>query len=114
MFEVHQLPNLAEIEREASGWIARLNADDVSAEDRTRFEAWRTAHPVHARIYLDLLETWNRFTFAGPFVRAVSFAHSMNEVRVTRPAWRRGMVAGAAASLAILISASWLCVAKLT
>lgn len=113
MSEVHQLPNAAKVEREASDWIARLNADDVSAEDRTRFEAWRAAHPLHARIYLDILGTWNRFTVAGPLVRAVSFAQSMNEAGVARAPWRLGVLAAAGASLAIFVAISYFYEARL-
>jgi transmembrane sensor len=79
MNDVHQLPDPAEIEREASEWIARLNADDVSSEDRARFAAWRSSHPLNARVYEELSATLQRFVSAGPFVRAVSFAQSMNE-----------------------------------
>ena len=72
-------PVLAKIEREASEWIARLNADDASADDRARFEAWRGRHPLNARAYEELSATLQRFVSAGPLVRAVSFAQSMNE-----------------------------------
>ena len=49
MAEVHRIPDMDQVERQASEWIARLNADDVSADDRARFEVWRSAHPLHAR-----------------------------------------------------------------
>ena len=43
MGDVHRLPRNGDTEREASVWFARMNADDVTAEDRTRFEAWLRA-----------------------------------------------------------------------
>ena len=36
------------------------------------FEAWRDAHPLHARTYEEVAATWNTLRAAGPVVRAVS------------------------------------------
>jgi len=80
MTSLHRIPNPAQVEEEASTWIARLNADDVAPMDRARFEGWRAAHPAHARAFEELSATWTEFTNAGPWVRAVSFAQSMNEL----------------------------------
>jgi transmembrane sensor len=79
MVEAHRLPDAERVEREASEWIARLNADDVSEDDRTHCDAWRTEHLVHARTYDSMCATWRTFTAAGPLVRAVAFGESMNE-----------------------------------
>lgn len=49
-------------ERQASAWIARLNADDVSSDDLARFEVWRNAHPDRARVFDELHSTWLMFT----------------------------------------------------
>src|SRR5579863_5189362 len=99
MLRVHRLPDTDRIEREASEWIARLNADDVSPDDRARFEVWRRTHSLHAKVYDELSATWRAFTAAGPLVRAVSFGHSMNEAaKVVRP--RRRWVWAAAATVA--------------
>jgi transmembrane sensor len=114
MSEVHRLPDVSVVEREASEWIARLNADDVSVHDRARFEAWRAGHPLRARIYQDLWATWRQFTAAGPFVRAVCFAHSMKEVGAERPPLRRRFVAAAAASIIVVVASTWLYVTRLT
>ena len=71
MLKVHRLPDMDRIEREASEWIARLNADDVSTGDRVRFDEWRDAHSLHARTYDELAaknpdfkliyESWQKF-----------------------------------------------------
>ena len=53
-------------EREASEWIARLNADDVSPDDGARFEVWRTLHPRNARAYEELATTWRNLTTPQP------------------------------------------------
>lgn len=52
------LPQLDNVLRESSEWIARLNADDVSSNDRARFERWLNSHPLRARTYAELNSTW--------------------------------------------------------
>jgi transmembrane sensor len=107
MADVHRIPDASEAERVASEWIARLNADDVSADDRARFEAWRTAHPMYARAYEALSATWDQCTAARPIVRAVSFAESMNEAAVTpRRQRRRAFIAAAVAVM--VATTGWL------
>jgi ferric-dicitrate binding protein FerR (iron transport regulator) len=43
---------------ESIEWIARINADDVSDDDRASFEQWRDSHPLHARNDAELYSTW--------------------------------------------------------
>ena len=114
MSEVHRIPDIEVVEREASEWIARLTADDVTPEDRARFEAWAAGHPLHARAYDDLSRTYQELVNAGPWVRAVSFAQSMNEAAVAQAphvfrgsARRRWILAGAAALVLIAVSATF-------
>jgi len=108
MADVHRLPDASEVEREASEWIARLNADDVSADDRARFEVWRVAHPLHARAYDELSATWQQFTAAGPLIRAVSFAQSMNEAATSHAPRRRWALAVAATAVVVVAALGWL------
>ena len=108
MAELHQLPDRSEAEREASEWIARLNADDVSSEDRMRFDTWHSAHPRHARAYEELLATWQEFVRSGPLVRAVSFGQSMDAAsRTPTPRQRRAYFAAAAGVLAVVLGTGW-------
>jgi transmembrane sensor len=78
MSSIHRLPDVAVAERKASEWVARLHADDVTSEDLARFEAWRAAHPRHARAYEEISATLNEVKLAGHIVRAVSFGNAMN------------------------------------
>lgn len=107
MPDIHRLPDAARIEQEAGDWIARLSADDVSDDDRARFEVWRAAHPSHARVYDAMAAAWQAFTAAGAVVRAVSFGESMNQAtrsdRPRRRRWVAGMATAALLVAAILL-----------
>ncbi|HEY8509079.1 MAG TPA: FecR domain-containing protein [Steroidobacteraceae bacterium] len=78
MSKIHQLPSLSGAEQEAAAWIARLHADDVTPEDRARFEAWRAAHPLHERVFDEMSRSIDEVKRAGRIVRAVSFGAAMN------------------------------------
>jgi transmembrane sensor len=101
MADVHRLPGVRKVEQEASEWIARLDADDVTAEDRARFEAWRRAHPCHARAFEDLSQTWHRFLKAAPAVGESMVDDSLNLRRANA---RRRLWGGALAAAAILLT----------
>jgi transmembrane sensor len=110
MAEIHPLPSIEDAEREASEWIARLNADDVTAEDRANFEAWRQAHPRHARSYEELSATWQQLQRTGRLVRAVSLGNALNASAeaAIRPAKARSRVLlAAAATLAAVLVGGW-------
>jgi transmembrane sensor len=96
------MPDRESAEREASAWIARLNADDVSTEERARFASWRNAHPRNARAYDELSATWQRLAQAGPLVRAVSFGQAINAA-ASSPAPRRSWTLVAAAAAVALV-----------
>jgi transmembrane sensor len=109
MADIHRLPDERQILQEASAWIARLQADGVTAEDRARFESWRSSHPLHRRTFDELTGTWNRFTAVRPLVRAVAFGQSMNETAAraeadqARARSRRHLVAWAAVLAVVLV-----------
>lgn len=85
MGRVHQLESRSAVKRQASEWIARLEAEDVSESDRTRFAAWKAASPTHERAYEELRLTWDELRASGPLVRAVAFGQSMIEAAKPRP-----------------------------
>jgi transmembrane sensor len=108
MGDLHTLPDVRQAEREASEWIARLQADDVSADDRARFEAWRSAHSCRAEAYEKLMGTWRQFAAAGPLVRAVSFAQSVSapiDVHMPRRRWVLTAVAASTVAALLVVTA---------
>src|SRR6202166_5264065 len=108
MGEVHRLPNLEDTEREASDWFARMNADEVAAEDRARFEAWLDAHPGNGKVYAEMSKTWQELVKSGPLVRAVNFGQVMNAASASRAPRRRWAAAAVAAGIgAIVLGGAW-------
>ncbi len=108
MGDVHRLPSTDEVEREASAWFARLNADDVTADDRTRFEAWSCAHPCNAKAYAELSATWQELVKSGPLVRAVNFGQVMNAASAPPGPRRHWLVTAVAAGIgAIVLGGAW-------
>src|ERR1700730_1396642 len=108
MGDVHKLPSTDDLEREASAWFARMNADDVTADDRTRFEAWLRAQPYNAKVYAELSATWQELVKSGPLVRAVYFGQVMNAASAPPAPRRRWVVSAVAAGIgAMALGVAW-------
>lgn len=105
MADIHRLPDIKEVEREASEWVARLDAEDVCAEDRARFEVWRHSHPLHARTYEELLATWRELTAAAPLIQCVAHTRSHEQSRVGNAPqrWRKWAMAASVVVAAVLL-----------
>lgn len=109
MGDVHRLPDPEEVEREASDWFARMNADDVSADDRARFEAWRHAHACNEKAYAELVATWNELVDSRPLVRAVRFGQAMNAASASAvrvPRWFAGALVAAVGAIVLGVVAT--------
>jgi transmembrane sensor len=108
MGDVHRLPSTDDTEREASAWFARMNADDVTADDHTRFEAWLRAHSCNAKAYAELSATWQELEKSGPLVRAVYFGQVMNTASVPPVPRRRWAITAVAAGIAgVVLAGAW-------
>src|SRR6202171_4322534 len=108
MGEVHRLPSADDVERQASTWFARMHADDVTADDRTRFEPWLRAQSCNAKVYSELSATWQELVKSGPLVRAVNFGQVMNAASAPPAPRRRWAVAAVAAGIgAIALGGAW-------
>jgi transmembrane sensor len=108
MGDVHKLPSTDDTEREASAWFARMNADDVTADDRARFEAWLRAQSCNGKVYAELSATWQDLVKSGPLVRAVNFGQVMNAASAPPAPRRRWAVAAVAAGIgALALGVAW-------
>lgn len=79
----------------------------MSDDDRSRFNHWRSAHPLHARTYDDVRGSWQGFTDAGPLVRVVAFGQSMIEAGKSRRHNVRWALATAAVFVLLITAGSW-------
>jgi len=108
MGEIHRLPDIGQTEREAADWFARLNADDVTPDDRAKFEAWLHANGYNEKAYAELCATWTELRKAGPLVRAVSFGQAMNAAAAAPERSRRWLVGAVAATVgAVVLAVGW-------
>ncbi len=107
MAEVHPLPTLRNAEQEASEWLARLGADDVTSEDRARFETWRRANPLNSRAFADVSATWQRFVNAGPLASSAP-VRDMTASVSERGRWRWGIAIAATLCVATLLANAYL------
>lgn len=85
MSNIRTLPDAATLQREASTWIARLHADDVTEGDLARFEAWRATSARHARAFEDMAGTVMEVKRAKRIVDAVSFGNTIQAAADPEP-----------------------------
>lgn len=71
MADIRPFPTARTAKQQAGEWIARLTAEDATAEDRARCEAWRRADPRNAQAFENQWRTWRRYLAAGKLARAV-------------------------------------------
>lgn len=96
---------------EASGWLARLQRDDVSESDGEAFEAWLAAAPANRAAYLRAVAVWHEFEAAAGEVLSELAADARRAP--LRPAPSRRWLVGAggfaiAAGLALAVMPSML------
>jgi transmembrane sensor len=94
---------LTEAERQASDWIVRMNAEDVSAKEREAFNAWLSADPEHAKAYAALQRTWDKIA-GNPALKGRVPA---NDAEPTRRSWGAPALAIAASALLAIGALAW-------
>jgi transmembrane sensor len=86
-----------EIEEAASRWLARLDADPVSPQERAAFEAWRSADPRHAATFARLQAVWRELDDPR------SFPAEARSRSARRPYVRAGVALAATAAVAAVV-----------
>jgi transmembrane sensor len=94
---------LTEAEREASGWIVRIKAHDVTEREREEFEAWRSASPEHAKAYAKMERTWS--LVAG--MKHLKGRAAANDAGPGRRSWKAPAIAVAASALLAIGALAW-------
>lgn len=92
------------LDEEACAWLARIEADDVSAEERAEFARWLKRSPDHARAWSDLLALMAALEAPAKRLRAnaAPALKPMRGRRLPKPAR-----AAAALAFAAVLSAFW-------
>ncbi|MFZ2028999.1 MAG: FecR domain-containing protein [Vitreimonas sp.] len=94
---------LTEAEREASGWIVRIKAHDVSDAERREFEAWRHADPANERAYAKMERTWGLVAS----MRHLKGGVAANDSAPKSSNWRTPAAALAASALLAIGALAW-------
>lgn len=98
---VVSLPNADEIEMQAAAWIALLEREDVTHEDRTELRRWLHASERHRAAFQSLAALWNELEILNE-LNDIAQAHPYRQARNTARRWR---IVGVAASLVLAIAA---------
>lgn len=110
MADVLPLQSAKRAEREAGEWIARLTAEDATAEDRARFETWKRADPRNAQAFEDLSRIWTRYLAAGRQERTTALRGSIepDPRRLPRRRWSFALAAAAGVVAVTLLTGLYL------
>lgn len=105
----------AEILRQASVWMARMWAPDVSEEDRRGCAQWRAQHPDHERAWTELQFFERKLQGVPPSMARRALHEPMGRTRTGRRQALKllgaGLVAGGIAYQAGGVEAWWIAVA---
>ena len=58
-------PDMAALDAEAAGWVARFDAGDVSAKDQAAFQAWLNTSALHRQAIAEYGSFWSEFDQLG-------------------------------------------------
>jgi transmembrane sensor len=94
---------LSEAEREASGWIVRIKAHDVTDAERQEFEAWRNGDPANAAAYAKMERTWS----VVASLKHLKGRAGANDSAPRRQTWRAPALAIAASALLAIGALVW-------
>ncbi|MGD9968228.1 MAG: FecR domain-containing protein [Hyphomonadaceae bacterium] len=94
---------LTEAEREASGWIVRIKAHDVSDAERQQFEAWRNSDPANAAAYAKMERTWGLVAS----MQHLKGRAAANDGAPARTWWKTPAAAIAASALLAIGALAW-------
>ena len=92
-----------EAERQASGWIVRIKAHDVTERERQEFEAWRNADPEHAKAFAKMERTWS----VVASLKHLKGRAAANESTPPRRSWAAPALAIAASALLAIGGLYW-------
>jgi transmembrane sensor len=84
------------IDQEAAAWVAKLNADTVSGEDRQQFNVWVAQSPAHREAFFAMRQHWQHLGQAAQ--------HSAEPLALPSKTYKPWMMAAASVLLAVTLS----------
>lgn len=84
------------IDQEAAAWVAKLNGDTVSGEDRQQFNAWVAQSSAHRQAFFAMRQHWQHLKQAAQ--------HSAEPLAQPAKTYKHWMMAAASVLLAVVLS----------
>jgi transmembrane sensor len=89
---------------QAAGWLSRLQADDLTPQEATAFDAWLSAEPANVRAYDAALQVCREIEAnAGALESAVRARRRARDLRTRRVWLSAGALAAAAVAVAVVL-----------
>lgn len=97
----------ADLVREASEWFALVDGNDLTAEDRQRFETWQRRSPDHEQAYRNVAAMWQAPAFHAALSSIEPVVCAPQSAAHCRPQRSRSKVLAGAAAAMVLLSTLW-------
>lgn len=97
----------ADLVREASEWFARIDRNDLTVEDRQRFETWQRRSPDHERAYRNVAAMWQAPAFHAALSSIELAVGAPSTAAGCRTRCSRKRMPAAVAAAMVLLSALW-------
>lgn len=107
MTKVHRIATRDTLEEAAGLWIARLEADDVSEDDRQRFAAWLDDDKRHRETFEAMRHSWHRLDALGALANGVRAAETEAPAAQSRSKHVGVAWAMAASVLLAVVATAW-------
>src|SRR5579872_6688992 len=98
-------PDTAAIEAEAAAWVARFDADAVSAKDQAAFQEWLNRSPLHRQAIADYGNLWSEFDALKLLIGADDAAQQTGMREASPATWERARPWLAACAAAVIVAA---------
>lgn len=98
-------PDMAALDAEAAGWVARFDAGDVSAKDQAAFQAWLNSSALHRQAIAEYGNFWSEFDKLGQLTNPVETGPAFDAQPRRSLAGAKYWLAACAASILVMIAA---------
>jgi transmembrane sensor len=93
------------IDREASGWLVRIEENALDCDAQAEFQAWIVGDPRRERTYYEMRRTWAQLSELSDLTAPAGYAgHRRTPAPFRTLGWRTALVGGIGAAAAAVIA----------